>query len=371
MHRLVALIFFFGFVNSITWAQLPESLILIRGRVFEQVGNTIQAAKKLALYLPSHGDCVTDDDGMFEAKIPNNQSPLRIEIREPGYRIMQPRNGDVLVDQAGKGNTTVKLQIVILQEGSDFDLTNYNRIQDRLDRLEKDKNLTRRQLNQMNKTLLDTVMFFENQIIEQQKNAKQLLEANRENAAEMESVRAQIDVMNDSLEGLMDQLFVALEEKYLRQLALFNEVSNNLNEYTSSIKDMRDYLVRMDMVFSNQEFAGHFQDVIIDYNKLYERVNRDQESHVQAIGHYWLDPSLSEKLEDLYHTILENIHKETILPLNDEDSVFGIWQKAASQKHFKPKRASKIAKDTVKRLDELISELDEQREIFLTDFEVF
>ena len=366
------MILYVALVNDI-FAQQPAMIVEIKGKVYEPVGAQYSAVENLPLFLEHFGDMATDPTGSFAAKIPYTSDKIIIEVKHPSYEILNPPEGSLYLQKHIPANSTVNIQIIVL--GSESDETfkkQLKEVQSQVSRLKKQKAYSDRQLQDMNQKLLDTVYAFQvqrNQMVRQMEHLKMDM-ANRTEETEVlnDSIHVyqeRIQHMLESNNKLMDELAAALQKRYLEQKEHFDQISGSLHTYVSRLKDVRDYLERIEYVFRNYQASAHFGESISRYGESYELINEKQANFETAISHFWESPETTSSFRKLILHILSDIHKTEILPLNN--TVLKYMADQASGKRPKIGKAKKEAQKTVNILNGKIDLVENMLASFIQD----
>ncbi len=354
--------------------QLPAALVLLRGKVMEHTDSAYHQVGHCQLFINSYGNCQTKLDGSFEIKVPHENQNLKVEVRQPGYTVVHPRDGTILLEGLPSRDTTIDLNILILREDELNQWQEFEQVKEKLAQLEQESQLTQRQLNRINEALVDTILHFQERKYAQEKQIASLesgLQSSEEERERAASVYMEnLESMDDSIQNLMVELFDALEERYLLQKEYYDQISGDLATYISRTKDIRDQLKSLEMVFQSVEGSGDFRQLIIDYNEIYEKLNEDQEGDLEAIDHYWENDAITREAEELFEFILDDIHRKTIFnPLNDE--IIPLIQEAAVGRRPKSKKAARSAAETAAELDTLLEKLDKKMNLFISQLSIF
>ncbi len=355
-------------------AQIPEAIILIKGKVFQHMGSSLREAESISLSFSEISSCKTDARGNFEIKIPYTEDDVHIEVQQKGFQIVNPPEGTLLVSGMPVRDTTLQVQILILQEGVEIDLEALQNIKQKVKNLEAENRFSKRQLTKMQQMLTDTLLHYQRLQMKDQRRLSELDQnlsaAKGELDASKKAYAEEIKQRDDSLENMLNKLIGALEERYLLQREHYDQITSNLDTYIGTIKDLRDQLKIIEMVFKQDQSSSDFREILMAYNKIYEKVNTERESHIEAVGHYWENTLLKKSLRDLYSMILDKIHAKSVYqPLNA--SLIPLIQEAGTGRKSKIKKAESSAQKIIDDLNILLPKLENKKEKFVQNLSIF
>ncbi len=347
----------------------PGMIVVLSGQVLEMEAQ--EPIPQFPLHIDQVRPFTTDNHGFFKVPVPYASGVVRVQLRHPRYEILSPPEGSKILSASLKPNSTVNLEIWVLGADASDELKNQLfEAREEIARLKKNNEITGRQVEHLNRTLLDSIRVFhherkrfrtavdslENQLSEKVQREQQL-------TGQLSMLKEQIATLEASNRSLITRLASALEERYLRQKILHDEITQSLLNYESRLKDLRDQLKKVGFVFRSSQAGKYFAETIENYSESRNEINNTRETHSEAIQHYWEIPSLQEAYNRLVQLILRDIHDEEILPLND--SVLLSIQEASVGKRVKVKKTEKTANETVERLDVKIELLEDQMKQFL------
>ena len=149
----------------------------------------------------------------------------------------------------------------------------------------------------------------------------------------------------------------------MKQKRSFDDVSETLITYLSRLKDLRDQLNHIDYVFKSKEAMSEFISSLKSYSAIYEEFNGNWNNHSNDIVHYWNSTQTQDEYLKVKKIILDDIHRQLILPLND--SVIVPIRNAAVGKSHKPRKIKKETSKALIEIDEKIDILDSALLLFL------
>jgi hypothetical protein len=327
----------------------------LRGRVVEVSNGVSKGVPNLTVSLSDKFSYdITDPNGNFKLVFPPDRDYVTVIVENAPNKMIAPPSG--LVNVPPERN----LQIVLCGEQNQRLMQQVNALNGKIKKLEKEKNLSQRQLLEMHRTLLDTIIYFENLIAQHEQQAK---DAKESHDAEIRAKDAEIESLKDSLFVLTQRLGKALEEKFLKQKEYFDLISAELLEYADKAKDLRDIGIppRLTYCFNRPEAGQELKQTIEAYEKIRNEILRNHGGRVLFVKQFWDNPEPAEKLKEAYRYLLETVHKEGIMPLDQQ--VFGqIREYAARQigRTSAEKEAKKRSEQVVPGLTTSILELEKK-----------
>jgi hypothetical protein len=172
--------------------------------------------------------------------------------------------------------------------------------------------------------------------------------------------------LNDSVTLLIGQLAEALEEKYLRQKAHYDDFSQLLLQYETQLKDLRDQLPQLEYCFKRPEALISFNNICNSYGEARNALFDKHIEHLAGIKHHWPNEEAYNKAEALCHTIFSTIHDDLILT--------GVNQKInphlknyATKGIRKVKDVKRAGLDLKNQLDPIIESLDQDMDKLFTE----
>lgn len=325
------------------------------GRVVEVANGKSKGVPRITVKISDDFDVdITDENGNFRLVFPPDRDFVTIVVENAPNKMISPPRGLVNIPPERD------LQIVLCGEQNQRLMQQVKALEGHIKKLEKEKNLTQRQLLEMHRTLLDTIIYYENLIALKEQQSKETKEALD---AEIRARDAVIQSLKDSLFLLTQRLSNALEERFLKQKEYFDLISADLLEYADKAKDLRDIGIppRLTYCFNSPEASRELIRSIESYEKIRDEILRNHGGRVLFVQQYWDDPDPAEKLNDAYHYLLETVHKEGILPLDQQ--VFGQIREYVSKQSGRTsaeKEAKKRSGQIVPGLTSSILELEKK-----------
>jgi len=337
-------------------AQHPPGIIDIEGRVIEQREGREIGVGGIKLFISNYGDFLyTDASGRFAAAIPADGQPFHIEIHHPRYNILTPPGGELLLSEFN--TATFKIALTILVRGSQRDTALEQEVQqlnERVTRLSRQKQLSAFQLAKLHQRMLDTILYFQRQQRQWEEQLSRSQNQNQELQQSLEVQQGLIAAQRDSIESLVDQLYVALEEQYLRQQELYERIAAGLKAYRSRAADLNDWLPRLKSYFRDAGAQQDYYRTINAYNLSYNELEKEHEGLIAGVAHYWTDPVAALEVRKVYNLALDKVHRSTIYTGN---------QSLGPYFEERPPKVNKTQKEADafhERLSPLIEELDRE-----------
>jgi hypothetical protein len=327
----------------------------LHGRVVEVANGQSKGVPNLTVSLSDKFSYdITDPNGNFTLIFPPDRDYVTVVVENTPNMMIAPPSG--VVNLPPERN----LQIVLCGEQNKRLMQQVNALKGRMKKLEKENQLSQRQLQEMHTLLLDTIIYFESMIARMEQQSKETKEALD---AEIRAKDAVIESLKDSVFLLTQRLSKALEERFLKQKEYFDLISAELMEYADKVKDLRDIGIppRLSYCFKNQQASRELDQTIQSYEKIRNEILRNHGGRVLFVKQYWDNPEPATQLKDTYHYLLEKVHKEGILPLDQQ--VFGqIREFATGQvgRGSAEKEAKKRSEQIVPGLTTSILELEQK-----------
>jgi len=308
---LWALLFIAG--NGI--AQQTSGVSKIQGRVIEKIGPKVQGVSDAQVLIAGQGLVSVGPDGYFTATVPN-KTKLKIEVLPTTYQILRPQDGQIPPERL-----SYTIEIYVLSGTVDSNLqVNLRKLDEEINRITREKKLSDRQIVRLEKSLLDTVLYYQ----EQRKiwdarlaQTEQMLEAsnqaNRRLSDSLQAFSRQINILQDTVSSLMNRLAEALEAKYVRQKELYEGLTREILDYESRLKDLQNWLPKVQSCYKNNQALVAFNKVCLDYSKARDALYNDQQKYLLGLQHYWDDPAAVSALEAYYQHVFSEIHDPVIL----------------------------------------------------------
>lgn len=301
-------------------AQFPEA-IQVDGWIMLKEGDSEKGLAGVELWVRHENGApskkVTDAKGFFSFKTPKNQNSIRIDIPPDEFAFLDPRDGHVILNP----NISLEVKITVVSKEKDEKL--YQEIKSltqQINGLQMDK----KRLNAMYAALRDSLMDMRQartQLLSQLGMLEERLERSRERnesqQRDLAALKKQLAEREKENKSLQQALFVALEEKYLRQQNIYNQISKDLQEYLIRIKDMRDQNKYLQDYYKSNNF-NPYKRASSAYNNSFERIKKNHKSLLEGVNRYWENPALQQRIAQLYNFLLISLHEEKVVPSFNE-----------------------------------------------------
>lgn len=296
-------------------AQQTSGVSKIQGRVIEKIGSKVQGVSDAQVLIEGQGLVSVGPDGYFTATVPT-KTKLKIEVLPTTYQILRPQDGQVPPERL-----SYTIEIYVLSGTVDSNLqVNLRKLDEEINRITKEKKLSDRQIVRLEKSLLDTVLYYQ----EQRKSwdakleqTQQMLEAsnqaNRRLSDSLQSFSRQISILQDTVSSLMNRLAEALEAKYVRQKEIYEGLTREILDYESRLKDLQNWLPKVQSCYKSNQALAAFNKVCVAYSNARDALYNDQQNNLLGLQHYWDDPAATENLQTYYQQVFSGIHDPIIL----------------------------------------------------------
>ncbi len=335
MH-LRNLFFCLAFVIPLSGVAQVLDAIDVHINIREKTADQTEALAEAKLEISDVGQVQTDKDGSYSFTYPvrNEVDPvIAISLLSDKHKMLKPIDGSVQLD-ATKEEMFIEFLVVNMNEENPAFKRRIADLEKKMTRLKSKNSLTLRQLNALNSTLIDTILYFEanREALENQiADYETLTEDQR---AEIETLRSSVGNLEAQVDQLTIELENALEEKYLRQNEYFKNISSNLLAYLRKAKDLRDHLPFIADYYNSSGYENFGKD-IEGYNKIWEEIDNNRLSYLEGVGRYWEAKKVENELAEVFSFLVKGIHQNQILSVINE-----INQELHKRK---PRKAQKIA----------------------------
>ncbi|HFA47781.1 MAG TPA: hypothetical protein ENJ95_02040 [Bacteroidetes bacterium] len=295
---------------------------------------------------------ITGTDGSFLLNLPLDKESVTIILENCPHPMIAPLNGYLPIPPSGF------LDIKVCEADNKKLRKKVDELNQKLKNTERKHRLTKRQMTEMHKQMLDKILDLEQQVEGLEKelqSAGDELDKANEKAEELKKKNAELEA----------ELFLALEEKYLRQQQYQLEISSTMEDYIVKLKDLRDWLAHFDDYFRGQGAQMDFNKKNNAYGEAFEKLNGNHANYLLNIRNYWDSELLENDAGALFKKALEDIHKRIIIKQYNRD-VIGQLQEYYRQPNSNKirKEAKKAAARTLSLLNQAIPKLEEQNRLF-------
>jgi len=363
LNTFLAILAFTFFVSSAAAQESVSKSIGVDARVLEQLKGTIRSVPNAELNMIGIGEYKTDDDGrcQFEAPVYDynrNEAYVVIEVKIKDYDVIRPFEGMIQLDTA---EARVSMEILVM--GRDIEeeyKTQISQLTKKLKSTQRKNSLSVKRMNAMNDSLLVTMQRSAEQKNAFQKSIDELAIKAESEAAQKEAfaedlarAQKQLEQLEESLRQKEGELYIALEEKYLRQQNIQKAITADLKDYLLRTKDVHDLLQNLDRYFKRGKYPNYtatYNENIAAYNAIFTKINDNYLNYVEGIQRYWDAPLLTREVEDTFEILLDQVHNPKLKP--------AIMEVNGYIRQNKSGKATKVAHEAFHDLNPLILNLE-------------
>ncbi|MBK7436837.1 MAG: hypothetical protein IPO69_21245 [Saprospiraceae bacterium] len=327
-----------------------QTSVTLKGKVVELHENKTTGVPGVVVSVSGESYDVTAQDGSFKLFAPDGLDQVTITIKGTTNSMVTPYDGKVNLPPLAQ-----PILIRICNEKNVKLLEKIQGLNNRIKKMQVAQKLSDRQVEQLQQTMIDTILHFQ-AVIEDYATR---LESSESTNKDLQQRILQLEKTNSELE---EKLFIALGEKYKNQKIYFDDITKNLNNYISRLKDVHKNIPENALAcLSNTPMAcDRFYQMIDKYNQARNVINEQKEIQVKAVEQYWSDPSVAVELQKLYTYILEDIHQPLLFDKMNEVIIDPL--KSRSQGNLSLKAGRKIISEKGEalkdQLDPMITQLD-------------
>jgi len=326
----------------------------------EKNGTAVTNLPNAKLSISDIGQVETDANGQFDFAYPirNEVDPgIAIALQSEDHKMLKPVDGSIELDPSREEMFIEFLVVNMGGETPEFK----KRIADlerRIGNLRAKDELSSAQINALNNTLLDTILFFEANRLELEQQIANFEDLTEDQQREIGGLREQVTNLEGQVDQLTTDLQAALEAQYLRQNTYFRDISSSLLNYVRKVKDLRDHLPFIKSYFNSAGGFRNFDDDIRAYNKIWEGFDSNRLSYLEGVSRYWKDKRLEKSVESTFDFLVEGFHQNQVLTM---------MQSINAELHKqKPAKAQKVATMAYDDMSINISALEKQINRMLT-----
>lgn len=266
----------------------PAGDAVLSGRV---VDADQRAVRNTRVVIVGVSETRTDDDGLFRVSIPAQLAEVQIELEQ--YDVVYPRGGRTPVPKSAA--TPVVIEVKKLDISGQEKLV--RRLRETVQKLEADKRFKEAELDQMEKSLQDTIRSYQRLFDESHGRSTELL---------------------DSLQQTIQNLLAAQESTLLvqKKAQRYREITQSLLDFLDQAKNLRDALVRIDDVFLSEKARSDFEKQVLAYNAARDSLYNRHKSYIEDVRLFWKDNDATQKMEMIADLALVQIHEGIMLPMN-------------------------------------------------------
>lgn len=343
-------------IHQILTAQ-QTPVIEVRGRVVEMVNGKAVGVPKVTVAISNTDYDITAADGSFTLySKSSNQKFVKLTLTNgsDNREMLAPIEGVVNIPPSKN------IEVMLCSQQNEALKSKVVALNIKVKSLQSKYNLSAWQVQNLQREMLDTVLFYEQRIQEiQAVNARQS-DASKAEIQEKDRIIKQLEA---DLRQTMQQLLAAKDEQFLQKQTHFQSISATLRQYSDALQNLRDMLLpdRVATYFMNEAAITALNKKIEAYNLARDGLLKKQDAHLTAVQHYWTDPSVKMELANTYAYILTDVHDKTVYPA--EFSVVDILKKYTTRKLGRQqaqKKAVEATKEPFSRVTALLPTLEEK-----------
>ncbi len=281
----------------------------------EKVGAELRSLPNAKLQISDIGEVTTNQEGQYSFTYPvrNEVDPaISISLLSEKHQMLKPLDGALELDP-----TREEMYIDFLVVNMDAESPEFKEriagLEKQIAGLKAKNRLTSQQLNALNSTLLDTILYFEANRRQLESEIAGYEKLTGDQQVEISTLQNKVDDLAREVDRLTLELEHALEEQFLRQNEYFRDISSSLLNYLRKAKDLRDHLPYIKLYFNSAGGFQSFSQDIITYNKVWETFDANRLSYLEGVERYWEDPVIVDELEDVFDFMVNGIHQTQIL----------------------------------------------------------
>jgi polyhydroxyalkanoate synthesis regulator phasin len=302
------------FLPQLSYTQVLDA-IDIHVNIKEKIAGEVKALPNAKLLISDVGEVNTDNQGSYDFIYPvrNAVDPaISISLLSENHKMLKPIDGTIELDPS-RQEMYIDFLVVNMESESPEFKKRIAELEKRVAKLQSKNALTKQQLNALNSTLLDTILFFEANRKQLESQIASLEDLTEEQKAEISTLHNQVQILEGQVDNLTIELEQALEERYLRQNQYFKDVSACLLNYLRKTKDLRDHLPFIKSYFNSPGGFQSFDEDIRAYNKIYEEFDGNHLSYLEGIERYWENPKIGGEIEEVFDFLSKGIHQAQVL----------------------------------------------------------
>ncbi|HNR06232.1 MAG TPA: hypothetical protein PKM27_02880 [Saprospiraceae bacterium] len=330
-----------------------QQSVTLRGKVVEITPEGTVGVPGVVVSVSGESYDVTAGDGSFKLFAPGGLDQITITIKGSSSMMISPYEGKVSIPPLNE-----PIEIKLCQEKNEQLINKITQLNTRIRSLQKTQKLTNRQLEQMHRTMLDTITFYQARLDLANRQLEKAETANQE----LKNKITELEKTNALLE---EKLFLALGEKFTAQQKHFESISTGLNDYISRLKDLHHILpTDAEACLANTPGAcTRFYGYIEKYNQARNQIHEHLEEDLRAVGHFWSDPSVAAGLKEIYGYVLDTIHEPYLFEKMNKTVIQPIKQRSQGNAGLNKtkKQVSEAGHALAADLEPLIRTLDEKK----------
>ncbi len=331
-------------------------VVEVRGRVVEMINGKAVGIPKVTVAISNTDYDITAADGSFTLySKSSNQKFVRIAVTSMDNRqLLAPIEGLINIPPS------TNVEVLLCSQQNDALKTKVAELNGKVKSLQSKYSLSARQVQTLQREMLDTILFYDARI-----QAIQAISAqqNADSKAALQEKDNTIKRLEADLRQTMQQLIAAKGDYFLQKQAHLQSISSALRQYLDALHNLRDMLLpdRVATYFMTEAALNQLGKRINAYNSARDTLLSRQDAHLTAVQHYWQDPSVKTQLAATYTYILSEIHDKTVYPVeftvNETVKKYLTRQLGRQQAQ---KKATEAAKEPCARVTILLPILEEK-----------
>jgi archaellum component FlaC len=281
----------------------------------EKEGGDVRSLPNARLQISDIGEVTTNQEGQYSFTYPvrNEVDPaISISLLSEKHQMLKPLDGALELDPT-REEMYIDFLVVNMESESPEFKERIAGLEKQIAGLKAKNKLTSQQLNALNSTLLDTILYFEANRRQLESEIAGYEKLTSDQQAEISTLQNKVDDLAREVDRLTLELEQALEEQFLRQNEYFRDISSSLLNYLRKAKDLRDHLPYIKSYFNSAGGFQSFSQDIHTYNKVWETFDANRLSYLEGVERYWEDPVIVDELEDVFDFMVNGIHQTQIL----------------------------------------------------------
>jgi hypothetical protein len=322
----------------------------LKGKVVEIKEDKVVGVSGIKISVKGTYD-ITQPDGSFRLNLPRDLDYVVITLENCPHQMVAPMGGRVNLPPSDL------VLVRVCSEQNQKLLEKVGGLEQKIKAFEKERRLSRRQLDRLYETMLDTIQHFQGTVQSMTDSLARL-------GVEQEKLKMLIGNLENENRKLEQQLFDALGEKFLAQQKVYEEIASGLNTYRSRLKDVQKILPDdvPACIESPPQPCENFYATLEKYFSARQFLLEKHDGHVSDVNFYWADAALASQLEETYKLIFKKIHEPLLFErMNDQvrQPILLRSQEKISRKEAL-KRVKKGTEEILTELKPLVEELDRQ-----------
>ena len=299
-------LYILSFLFLLSVQVFAQHYIKVSGKVAEVTNGVPTGMPGITVTAVGEDYAVTGEDGSFVLNLPSNKESVTIVLENCPHPMIDPPKGLVLIPPSGF------LDIRVCGKNNRVLREKVAQLEGEIAEAGKKYKLSQRQLLDMHACMLDTIIYFQKNIGELDQAILRLKQDSTNNASEISRLLKKVEDLNSTNQAQEKQIKQLLLDRYLLQQKEFEEISMELKTYLSAVRDVQKQLLRyapecaLDM---RPAPCNYFYELNQKYSTAWKNINLNFESRINAVDELWSNEMLTSQMNDVYHFILNDIHK--------------------------------------------------------------